>query len=83
MHCTTRNRQRAVLEPLAADPAGSAALFDIDGTLAPIVRHASDARVPETTRVRLIELAKRFGLVACVSGRSAVVARQIVSISNT
>ena len=71
-----------LLEPLRSDPAGSAILFDIDGTLAPIVRHASDAHVPEVTRLRLIELAKRYGLVACVSGRSAAVARQMVSIGS-
>jgi trehalose 6-phosphate phosphatase len=71
-----------LLEPLRADPASAAALFDIDGTLAPIVRHASDANVPEPTRQLLIELAKRYGLVACVSGRAAAVARQMVSIGS-
>jgi trehalose 6-phosphate phosphatase len=71
-----------LLEPLRADPAGSAALLDIDGTLAPIVRHASDANVPEPTRQRLVELGNRYRLVACVSGRSAAVARQIVSIGS-
>jgi trehalose 6-phosphate phosphatase len=71
-----------LLEPLRADPASAAILLDIDGTLAPIVRHASDAHVPEITRLRLIELAKRYGLVACVSGRSAAVARQMVSIGS-
>ena len=71
-----------LLEPLRADPLHGAALLDIDGTLAPIVRHASDANVPEMTRVRLITLAKRYGLVACVSGRSAAVARQMVSIGS-
>jgi trehalose 6-phosphate phosphatase len=71
-----------LLEPLYADPAAAAVLFDIDGTLAPIVRHASDATVPETTRLRLIELAKRYSVVACVSGRPASVARQMVSIGS-
>jgi len=71
-----------LLEPLRAEPQSSAALLDIDGTLAPIVRHASDASVPEPTRMRLVELAKRYRLVACVSGRSAAVARQIVSIGS-
>src|SRR5450755_4621420 len=71
-----------LLEPLRSDPAGSAILLDIDGTLAPIVRHASDANVPEVTRLRLIELARRYGLIACVSGRSAAVARQMVSIGS-
>jgi trehalose 6-phosphate phosphatase len=57
-------------------------LLDIDGTLAPIVRHASDAHVPEATRTQLIAVAKRYGTVACVSGRPAAVARQIVSIGS-
>ena len=71
-----------LLEPLRANPPAGAVLFDIDGTLAPIVRHASDASVPEQTRTRLIELAKRYGTVACVSGRSAAVARQMVAIGS-
>ncbi len=55
-------------------------LLDIDGTLAPIVRHAADAHVPEATRALLIEIAKRYGVVGCVSGRRAATARQIVAI---
>jgi trehalose 6-phosphate phosphatase len=55
-------------------------LLDIDGTLAPIVDHASDANVPEATRQLLIAVARRFGLVACVSGRRASEARAMVSI---
>jgi trehalose 6-phosphate phosphatase len=70
------------IEPLRADPAGAAVLFDIDGTLAPIVRHASDAHVPEEARRALIEIAKRYGIVGCVSGRPADVARQIVGIGS-
>jgi trehalose 6-phosphate phosphatase len=71
-----------ILEPLRAAPARAALLFDIDGTLAPIVRHASDAHVPEDTRRRLIALAGHYGTVACVSGRPAVVARQMVGIGS-
>jgi trehalose 6-phosphate phosphatase len=71
-----------LLEPLRSDPPAGAVLFDVDGTLAPIVRHASDAHVPEPTRRLLIGLAKRYGLVACVSGRRASVARQMVSIGS-
>ena len=52
------------------------------GTLAPIVRHPSDAKCPEPTRERLIALSKRYGVVACVSGRSAAVARQMVAIGS-
>jgi trehalose 6-phosphate phosphatase len=68
------------LEPLRSEPARAAVLLDIDGTLAPIVRHAADAHVPEATRSLLIEIAKRYGVVGCVSGRRAATARQIVSI---
>jgi trehalose 6-phosphate phosphatase len=68
------------LEPIRSDPDRSAILLDIDGTLAPIVRHAADAHVPEATRALLIEIAKRYGLVGCVSGRRAATARQIVAI---
>jgi trehalose 6-phosphate phosphatase len=68
------------LEPIHADPDRGAVLLDIDGTLAPIVRHAADAHVPEATRSLLIEIAKRYRLVGCVSGRRAATARQIVAI---
>jgi trehalose 6-phosphate phosphatase len=68
------------LEPLRSEPRAAAILLDVDGTLAPIVRHADDAHVPEPTRVPLIAVAKRYGLVACVSGRQASIARRIVSL---
>jgi trehalose 6-phosphate phosphatase len=70
------------LEPIRSDPLHSAVLLDIDGTLAPIVRHAADAHVPESTRTLLIEIAKRYRLVGCVSGRRAAIARQIVAIGS-
>ena len=68
------------LEPIRCDPSRSAVLLDIDGTLAPIVRHAADAHVPEATRSLLIEIARRYRVVGCVSGRRASTARQIVAI---
>jgi trehalose 6-phosphate phosphatase len=68
------------LEPIRTDPTRGAVLLDIDGTLAPIVRHATDAHVPEATRTLLIEIAKRYRVVGCVSGRRAAIARQIVAI---
>jgi trehalose 6-phosphate phosphatase len=68
------------LEPIRSDPAHAAVLLDIDGTLAPIVRHAADAHVPEATRSLLIEISKRYRVVGCVSGRRAATARQIVAI---
>lgn len=68
------------LDPLRADPQRAAILLDIDGTLAPIVEHAADAHVPESTRQLVKALANRFGLVACVSGRRASEARAMVSV---
>jgi trehalose 6-phosphate phosphatase len=70
------------LTPLRADPGRSALLFDVDGTLAPIVRHADDARVSEATRALLIPLARQYGCVACISGRQAAIARQIVALGS-
>jgi trehalose 6-phosphate phosphatase len=70
------------LQPLRDDPPRSAVLLDVDGTLAPIVRHADDAQVPEATRTVLIQVAKRYGCVACVSGREATMARRIVALGS-
>src|SRR5256714_3712437 len=70
------------LEVVRADPSRSAILLDVDGTLAPIVRHADDAHVPEVTRTELIAVSRRYALVACVSGRRAAIARRMVSIGS-
>jgi len=70
------------LAPLRANPARAAVLFDIDGTLSPIVDIAADAHVPEGTRQLLIRVARRYGVVACVSGRRASDARAMVSIGS-
>jgi len=70
------------LAPLLADPARSGVLLDVDGTLAPIVRHADDAHVPEPTRTPLIRVARGYGLVACVSGRRAAIARRMVALGS-
>ena len=71
-----------LLSPLREDPSRSAVLLDVDGVLAPIVAHPDDAHMPETTRRPLIEVAKRYGVVACVSGRRASDARRIVSLGS-
>jgi trehalose 6-phosphate phosphatase len=68
------------LAALAADPAAAALFFDVDGTLAPIVAQPEDARVPDATRSELRRLAARYGLVACVTGRTGEVARGIVGL---
>jgi trehalose 6-phosphate phosphatase len=68
------------LAPVRANSAHAAILFDIDGTLAPIVQNAADARVPEGTRQLLITIARRYRIVACVTGRRASEARAMVAI---
>jgi trehalose 6-phosphate phosphatase len=57
------------LAALRRHPATTALFLDFDGTLAPIVPVAAEARpLPGTTEV-LTALAARFGVVAVVSGR--------------
>jgi trehalose 6-phosphate phosphatase len=68
------------LAPLTEAPERAAVLCDIDGTLAPIVERAEDAHVPEKASRLLGELARRYGLVGCVSGRSAADARRLVGV---
>jgi trehalose 6-phosphate phosphatase len=68
------------LAALTANPPATALVFDVDGTLAPIVPSPDDARVPDATRAELRRLASRYGLVACVSGRTGEVARAIVGV---
>jgi trehalose 6-phosphate phosphatase len=68
------------LEPLRAEPRRSAILCDVDGTLAPIVDDPEAAAVPDEARAVLRELAGRYLLVACVSGRRATTARRLVGL---
>ena len=63
---------------LGEQPEAAGVLLDVDGTLAPIVDRPGDARVPEGTRATLRDLAGRFALVACVSGRTEDDARHVV-----
>src|SRR5215213_1579834 len=69
-----------LIAPLRQDPEGSAILTDIDGTIAPIVLDPAEAAVPERTRELLRELAGRYALVGCLSGRRAADARRIVGL---
>ncbi len=69
-----------ILEPLRADPGAAALLCDIDGTLAPIVDDPEAAIVPPEAKAVLAELAGRYRLVACVSGRRASAARRMVGL---
>jgi trehalose 6-phosphate phosphatase len=69
-----------LLAPLRAEPQAAAVLCDIDGTLAPIVPDPEDAAVPEETRQVLREIARRYPVVACVTGRQALEGRWIVGV---
>ena len=73
-------RVDALLAPLRAEPDASAVLCDIDGTLAPIVLDPEEAAVPDDARAVLRDLARRYALVACITGRRALEARRIVGI---
>ena len=65
---------------LAAEPQQAALFFDVDGVLAAIVPRPDDAVVPAATRRELERLAGRYGLVACVTGRPAEQARELVGV---
>jgi trehalose 6-phosphate phosphatase len=70
-----------LLARLAEDPARAALLLDVDGTLAPIVPRPDDARVPPQTQAELRRLNGRYGLVACISGRTGDDARKVVGVA--
>lgn len=55
-------------------------LTDVDGTLAPIVDRPEDAEVPTETSEILRRLAGVYPLVACVTGRRALEAREMVGV---
>lgn len=71
-----------VLAPLSQDPGRAAVLCDIDGTLAPIVERADNAQVRDEVSKLLGRLGRRYGCVACVSGRSAAEARRLVGVGS-
>jgi trehalose 6-phosphate phosphatase len=68
------------LRPLTEDPRQAAVFCDIDGTLAPIVRRADDAKVGESASRLLAVIARRYRCVACISGRPAAEARRLVGV---
>lgn len=80
MSAPTADTLAATLAPLTSDPARAAVFCDIDGTLAPIVSRPEDAHVHETVPRLLAQLGRRYGLVACVSGRSVAEARRLVGV---
>lgn len=68
------------LHPLTEDPRRAAVFMDIDGVLAPIVERAEDAHVPERSSRLIAAIARRYGCVACISGRAAADARRLVGV---
>ncbi len=70
-----------LLGRLARAPAESALVFDVDGTLSPIVARPELAYVPERTKHELRRLVARYRLVACVSGRAGDDARRLVDVA--
>jgi trehalose 6-phosphate phosphatase len=68
------------LARLRAEPERTAILTDVDGTLAPIAERPEQAAVPSRASELLEQLSRRYGLVACVSGRRAEEAKQLVGV---
>jgi len=69
-----------LVDQIGKRPDETGLLLDVDGTLAAIVERPDDASVPEPTRVVLRDLAARYALVACVSGRPEEDARRVVGV---
>jgi trehalose 6-phosphate phosphatase len=67
---------------LTAEPERAALFLDVDGVLAPIVPRPEDSSVPPATRRELERLADRYALVACITGRTSEVAREIVGVGS-
>jgi trehalose 6-phosphate phosphatase len=63
-----------------SEPEQAAIFLDVDGTLAPIVDRPEQAAVPEETRTEIARLANKYGLVACVSGRTSTDIRSLVGL---
>ncbi len=80
MSAPTADALAEALRPLRENPERAGVFCDVDGTLAPIVGRAEDARVPEEVALLLGRLARRYGCVACISGRSAPEARRLVGV---
>jgi trehalose 6-phosphate phosphatase len=78
----TAETLRESLRPLTEDPQRAAVFCDIDGTLAPIVRRPEEARVREEISLLLSRLGRRYGCVACVSGRPVAEARRLVGVGS-
>ena len=69
-----------MLQPARADPAHSAILLDLDGTIAPIVERPNAVDIPASIRALLPTLSTRYGLLAFVSGRALAELRRVVGL---
>jgi trehalose 6-phosphate phosphatase len=63
-----------------SEPEHAAVFLDVDGTLAPIVERPEEAAVPEETLAEVERLAGKYGVVACVSGRTGADIRRLVDV---
>ncbi len=70
------------LAQLTSDPVHAAVFCDIDGTLAPIVKRPEESHVRGEVSLLLGRLGRRYGCVACVSGRPAAEARRLVGVGS-
>jgi trehalose 6-phosphate phosphatase len=68
------------LTRIVAEPSEAALFLDVDGVLAPIVPNPEDSTVPPETRSELARLARKYALVACITGRTGAFARSIVGL---
>lgn len=82
MSAPTAETLRESLRPLTDDPERAAIFCDIDGTLAPIVRRPEEAHVRGEVSLLLSRLGRRYGCVACVSGRPVAEARRLVGVGS-
>jgi trehalose 6-phosphate phosphatase len=78
----TAETLRESLRPLTDDSGRAAVFCDIDGTLAPIVPRPEQAHVREEISRLLSRLGRRYGCVACVSGRPVAEARRLVGVGS-
>lgn len=71
MEATLVSMVQDLTGPFMENPGAAGVFMDFDGTLSEIVDHPAAARPVEGAGALLVDLTKRLGLVAIVSGRSA------------
>lgn len=73
---------RAIVDVVAADPAGTLLATDVDGTLSPIVADPDDAVVLDAARRALTGLDGRLGTLAAITGRPVGRARRMLGLDD-